>query len=144
MQSVVICCIISNIFNITENLIKIIKLTEDNLWVFCRDHAACSKASLTSSTYPGSCKSCFSHKPVFGGKVSLIFLIIYQIAHLHNWPSFPLIFADNTLDTSFNWFGGKNEQFSQFAHRFHRDQTCFGIFDISDIEITQNLYLYLI
>ena len=52
-----------------------------------------------------------------------------------------MIFADNTLDTSFNWFGGKNEQFSQFVHIFQRDQTCFGIFDISDIEITQNLYL---
>ena len=128
MQSVVVCCIISDI--------KIIKLTEGNLRVFCRDHAACSKASPMSSTYPGSCKSCFSRKPVFGGKVSLIFLIIYQIAHLHNWPSFPLIFADNTLDTSFNWFGGKNEQFSQFACRFHRDQTCFGISNISDIEIT--------
>ena len=43
--------------------------------------------------------------------------------------------------SSFNQFGGKNEQFSWFAHRFHRDQTCFGIFNISDIEITQNLYL---
>ena len=80
---------------------KINKRTEGNLWVFCRDNAACSKTSPMSSTYPGSCKSCFSRKPVFGGKVSLIFLIIYQIAHLHNWPSFPLIFADNTLDTRF-------------------------------------------
>ena len=43
--------------------------------------------------------------------------------------------------SSFNWFGRKNDQFSQFAHRFHRDQTCFGIFDNFDIEITQNLYL---
>ena len=43
--------------------------------------------------------------------------------------------------SSFNQFGGKNEQFSQFAHIFHRDQTCFGISDVSDIEITQNLYL---
>ena len=76
----------------------------------------------------------------FGGKVSLIFPIIYQIAHLHNWPSCPLIFANRCLDariSSFNWFGGKNEQLSQFAHRFHTDQTCFGIFDIFDIEITQ-------
>ena len=39
--------------------------------------------------------------------------------------------------SSFNWFGGKNEQFSQFAHRFHTDQTCFGIFDVFDIAITQ-------
>ena len=43
--------------------------------------------------------------------------------------------------SSFNWFGLKNNQFSQFAHRFHRDQMCFGIFDVFDIEITQNLYL---
>ena len=39
------------------------------------------------STYPGSCKTCFSHIPVFGGKIALIFPIIYQIAHLHNWPT---------------------------------------------------------
>ena len=43
----------------------------------------------TPSTYPGSCKTCFSHIPVFGGKISLIFPIIYQIAHLHNWPTWP-------------------------------------------------------
>ena len=43
--------------------------------------------------------------------------------------------------SSFNWFGCKNDQFSQFAPRFQRDQMCFGIFDVSDIEITQNLYL---
>ena len=43
--------------------------------------------------------------------------------------------------SSFNWFGCKNDQFSQFAHRFHRDQTCFGIFNIFNIEINQNLYL---
>ena len=39
-------------------------------------------ASLTSSTYPGSCKSCFFHIPVFGGKVFLIFPIIYLIVDL--------------------------------------------------------------
>ena len=46
-------------------------------------HRVCSMQyeSPTSSTYPGSCKSCFSRKPVFGGKVLLIFPIIYQIAH---------------------------------------------------------------
>ena len=43
--------------------------------------------------------------------------------------------------SSFNQFGSKNEQFSQFAHIFHRDQTCFGISDVSNIEITHNLYL---
>ena len=31
---------------------------------------ACSMTVLTVSTYPGSCKTCFSHIPVFGGKVS--------------------------------------------------------------------------
>ena len=62
--------------------------------------------SVTSSTYPGSCKTCFSGKPVFGGKVLLIFLI----------PEL----------SSFNWFGSKNEQFSQFAHIFHRGQTCLA------------------
>ena len=43
----------------------------------------------TPFTYPGSCKSCFSRIPVFGRKISLIFPIIYQIAHLHNWPTWP-------------------------------------------------------
>ena len=66
----------------------------------------------TPSTYPGSCKTCFSCKPVFGGKISLIFPIIYQIAHLHNWPSFPLIFADNTLDDLFSSLGGYFELIS--------------------------------
>ena len=68
---------------------------------------------LTPLTYPGSCKTCFSRKPVFGGKISLIFPIIYQIAHLHNWPSFPLIFADNTLDDLFSSLGGYFEIISQ-------------------------------
>ena len=31
----------------------------------------------TPLTYPGSCKTCLFHIPVFGGKVSLIFPIIY-------------------------------------------------------------------
>ena len=43
--------------------------------------------------------------------------------------------------SNFNWFGHKNDHFSQFTPRFQRDQTCFGIFNVSDIEITQNLYL---
>ena len=40
-------------------------------------------ASSTSLTYPGSCKSCFSRKPVFGGKVFLRFSIIYHIVDQH-------------------------------------------------------------
>ena len=48
---------------------------------------ACSMQHvLTVSAYPGSCKTCFFLTPVFGRKVFLIFQIIYQIAHLHNWP----------------------------------------------------------
>ena len=41
--------------------------------------------------------------------------------------------------SSFNWFGGKNEQFSQFAHIFHRDQTCLASLTLK--LLTQNLYL---
>ena len=57
----------------------------------------CSMQHVVSTplTYPGSCKTCFSRKQVFGGKISLIFPIIYQIAHLHNWPTCPLIFANS-------------------------------------------------
>ena len=97
-------------------------------------HRVCSMQheSPTSLTYPGSCKSCFSRKTVFGGKVLLIFPIIYQIVdqNLALWSCWQLPWIPES--SSFNWFGGKNEQFSQFAHIFHRDQTCFGI---SDIEI---------
>ena len=39
--------------------------------------------------HPGSCKSCSSRIPVFVRKVLLIFWIIYQIAHLYNWPNWP-------------------------------------------------------
>ena len=37
----------------------------------------CMQHVSTVSTYPGSHKSCFSHIPVFGRKVFLIFPIIY-------------------------------------------------------------------
>ena len=143
-------------------------------------HRVCSMQheSPTSLTYPGSCKSCFSRKPVFGRKLLLIFPIIYQIAHLHNWPTCPLIFADscpgcqnypvltglagkmsNFLSlliyftqlswmpelSSFNWFGRKKEQFSQFVHIFHRDQTCLATSTSPTLKLLTNLYLlYLI
>ena len=43
---------------------------------------------------------------------------------------------------SFSWFGGKNEQFSQFAHIFHRDQTCLASLTSPTLKLlTQNLYL---
>ena len=51
---------------------------------------ACSMQHVsTVSTYPGSCKTCFSRILVFGGNFLLIFPVIYQIAHLHNWPTWP-------------------------------------------------------
>ena len=59
------------------------------------DVCSMQHASSTSLTYPGSCKSCFSRKPVFGGKVFLIFSIIYQIIdqHIALWslPTIPWI-----------------------------------------------------
>ena len=44
--------------------------------------------------------------------------------------------------SSFYWFGGKNEQFSQFGHIFHRDQTCLASpMSLTLKLLTQNLYL---
>ena len=44
--------------------------------------------------------------------------------------------------SSFSWFSGKNEQFSQFAHIFHRDQTCLASLTSLTLKLlTQNLYL---
>ena len=44
--------------------------------------------------------------------------------------------------SSFNQFGGKNEQFSQFTHIFHRDQTCLASPTSLTLKLlTQNLYL---
>ena len=44
--------------------------------------------------------------------------------------------------SSFNQFGSKNEQFSQFAHIFHRDQTCLASLTSPTLKLlTQNLYL---
>ena len=44
--------------------------------------SCCMQHVLTVSTYPGSCKTCFSHIPVFGRKVFLIFPIIYLTVDL--------------------------------------------------------------
>ena len=91
-------------------------------------HAACSMqhGPLTPPTYPGSCKTCFSRKPVFGGKISLIFPIIYQIAHLHKWPIWPLILPTAVLDGRFTHFGGFFCIFTgQLALKFYWDKTCF-------------------
>ena len=44
--------------------------------------------------------------------------------------------------SSFNQFGSKIEQFSQFAHIFHRDQTCLASRTSPTLKLlTQNLYL---
>ena len=44
--------------------------------------------------------------------------------------------------SSFNQFGSKNEQFSQFGHIFHRDQTCLASLASLTLKLlTQNLYL---
>ena len=110
---------------------------------------------LTPLTYPASCKSCFSCKPVFGRKISLIFPIIYQIVdqNIALW-SLPTGAWMPEL-SSFNWFGCKNEQFSQFAHRFHWDKTCLYfellstlltylqiyIFTVSDLIMPKPVYL---
>ena len=81
---------------------------------------------LTPPTYPGSCKSCFSRIPVFGGKVLLIFPIIYQIAHLHNWPIWPLILLTAVLDGTFTHLGGFFSIFTgQLALKFYCDKMCF-------------------
>ena len=106
-------------------------------------HRVCSMQheSLMSLTYPGSCKSWFSHKPVFGGKVSLIFPIIYQIVdqNLALWSLLTGAWMPEL--SSFNWFGGKNEQFSQFAHIFHRDQTCLASLTSLTLKLSYLLYL---
>ena len=43
--------------------------------------------------------------------------------------------------SSFNWFGSKNEQFSQFAHIFHRDQTCLASLTSPTLKLSYLLYL---
>ena len=43
--------------------------------------------------------------------------------------------------SSFNWFGSKNEQFSQFAHIFQRDQTCLASPMSPTLKLLTNLYL---
>ena len=45
--------------------------------------------------------------------------------------------------SSFNQFGAKSEQLSQFAHRFHRDQTCFGLYSVLSTVLTFKFEIYL-
>ena len=104
-------------------------------------------ASLTSSTY--NKKLC--HISVFGGKVSLIFLILFTsevtndliciLANLTKLSLWSMLTKPwMTQLSSFNQFGSTNVEFFQFSLRFHRDQTWFGIFNIIDIEITQHIH----
>ena len=52
-------------------------------WLLMSLHAACSMYwQYQHVTYTGSCKSCFVHIPVFGGKKFLIFPIIDLIVDL--------------------------------------------------------------
>ena len=48
----------------------------------CNIQCSMQHVVLTPLAYPGSCKSCFSLIPVFGGKISLICPIIYQTMDL--------------------------------------------------------------
>ena len=43
--------------------------------------------------------------------------------------------------SSFNWFDHKNEQLSQFAPRFQRDQTCLASSTSPTLKLLTNLYL---
>ena len=86
---------------------------------------------LTPPTYPGSCKTCFSRKPVFGGNFLLIFPIIYQIAHLHNWPIWPLILPTAVLDGRFTL--GASFPFSWVSWLLNFIETRCASFNTSDI-----------
>ena len=110
-------------------------------------HRVCSMqhASLTSSTYPGSCKSCFSRKPVFGGKVLLIFPIIYQIAHLHYWPICSLILADSCPGCQNIHFGGKMSNSLSSLIYFTEIRPVWHLRHLLTLKITiKSCYLYLI
>ena len=72
----------------------------------CKIPCSMQHVVSTPSTYLDLAKLAFLANQFLFGKISLIFPIIYQIAHLHNWQSFPLIFADNTLDDLFSSLGG--------------------------------------
>ena len=106
-------------------------------------------ASLTSSTYPGSCKTCFFCIPVFGGKVFLIFPIIYLIVDL---KLICIIGLSDLVNSDLCW------QLSWMIHlltlgtsfpvswsvcsliSLRQDMCIFNVFDIRNyIEITQSI-----
>ena len=120
--------------------------------VICNVPCSMQHALSTLLTYPGSCKKELFCIPVFARKISLIFLIIYQLtcqwvlANLTQLSLWSLLTGPWMTElSSFNQFGTKSEPFSQFAHRFHRDQTVFGFFRPlrTLIQITHtNLHLF--
>ena len=104
----------------------------------------CMQHVLTVLTYPGSCKTCFFHISVFGGKVSFIFptidlivdlklICIIDLSDLIN----PLILPTSTLDDIFTHFGGFFSIFmSQLALKFHWDKKSFFLACIDSVNIT--------
>ena len=107
----------------------------------CKIPCSMQHVFSTPSTYPGSCKSCFSCIPVFGRKISLIFPIIYHIAHLHNWPTWPSYPFD--LCWQLSWMTclavseGILRSFPQLALKFHWDKTCL-YFELLSTILTYN------
>ena len=103
-------------------------------------------ASLMSSTYPGSCKTCFFHIPVFGWKVFLIFPIIYLtvdlklicIIGLYDLIN-SLIFANSCPEWHIYSLWGLLFQFhGQLALKFYWDKTCASPMS-STLQITLKL-----
>ena len=92
-------------------------------------HRSCSMQQDISDVFniPWILQELLSRKQVFGGTVFLIFPIIYQIVDQNLALRSLLTGAWMPEISSFNWFGHKNEQLSQFAPKFQRDQTCFDI-----------------
>ena len=82
--------------------------------------------TFNTSDIPWILQNLLFSQPVFGGNYLLIFPIIYQIAHLHNWPIWPLILPTAVLDGRFTHFGGFFFIFTgQLALKFYWDKTCF-------------------
>ena len=117
---------------------------------------ACSMQHVsTVSTYPGSCKTCFSRILGFGGNFLLIFSIIYQIAHLHNWPTWPHELFDLCRHLPwmvFSWIPVSTVStcprfpvyLTSLLLKFLWVKTCFGCIDSVNIEITVQIHIYLI
>ena len=130
---------------------KIIKWTEANLqyyWNIFQRACILQHASSMSSTYPGSCKTCFFRIPVFGGKVFLIFPIIYLTVDLKLICIIGLSDLINSLIFANSCPGWHNYSawgfFSQLALKFHWVKMCFGIFGIFDIFNITNCTLKLL